>query len=178
MRSYDNYFHNNVKRSNLINMFLQGLEADRYITTHMYGEVQKMVNDNNETVRDSLLLDDILQQSYAQNLSYVDKTFLKKQYIAQQELKKIKKMNAFETYIALIKGYCGACILFQPKGFSNGGYIFSGIAMMLSCYFTIVCSLKLVQVGNKLRCYSYSEIVKKAFGQKGRIVLDFMVSLT
>ena len=33
-----------------------------------------------------------------------------------------RKMSAFETYIALLKGYCAIAILIMPKAFANGGW--------------------------------------------------------
>ena len=87
-------------------------------------------------------------------------------------------MNAFETYIACVKGYIAAGILFLPKAFSNGGIVFSTFAMCFSCYITTVCALKLIKIGQKMNCYSYTLIMKKTFGTKGKIVIDIMISLT
>lgn len=61
-----------------------------------------------------------------------------------------KKMNAFETYIALIKGYCALMILVLPRAFGRGGYVFSPIVMMLSGAVQMYCALKLVTAGQKL----------------------------
>lgn len=43
-----------------------------------------------------------------------------------------RKMTAFETYVALIKGYCAIIILLLPKTFSHGGYVFSPICLIVS----------------------------------------------
>ena len=87
-------------------------------------------------------------------------------------------MTWFQTYVALVKGYVGACVLFTPKAFANGGYLFSPIALFLSGFFTTICALRLIKIGKHLNCFSYSEIVKKAFGQRGRRTLDFMIFMT
>ena len=87
-------------------------------------------------------------------------------------------MTWFQTYIALIKGYCGACVLFTPKAFANGGLIFSPVALLISGLFTSICAIRLIRLGQHFNCYSYSEIVKKAFGQKGKYALDFMIFCT
>ena len=79
-----------------------------------------------------------------------------------------KKMNAFETYIALIKGYCALMILVLPRAFGRGGYIFSPIVMMLSGAVQMYCALKLVAAGQKLGLQSYSLIALKALGPKGK----------
>ena len=87
-------------------------------------------------------------------------------------------MTAFQTYIALVKGYCGACVLFTPKAFANGGYMFSTVALIFSAWFTTICAVKLIKIGQKMDCFSYSEIVKKAFGKRGRSMLDLMIFLS
>lgn len=41
-------------------------------------------------------------------------------------------MNFFETYIAVIKGYCALMILVLPRSFANGGYVLSPIVLTIS----------------------------------------------
>jgi hypothetical protein len=45
-----------VKRKNLMKLFIEGNEIDKYISTHLFGEILK-VNDNHETVNESHILD-------------------------------------------------------------------------------------------------------------------------
>jgi solute carrier family 36 (proton-coupled amino acid transporter) len=87
-------------------------------------------------------------------------------------------MNAFETYIAIIKGYCALMILVLPKAFSRGGYIFSPIAMIISGPIQMLCAIKLVHSGQKLGLKSYSLIALKALGPNGKTVLDTMIAMT
>lgn len=68
----------------------------------------------------------------------------------------IKKLSAFDTYIAIIKGYCGPILLFITKAYDNGGWCFSSICMIVSGIFTLVCALKLIKIGKHYRCYCYS----------------------
>ena len=39
--SDNDHYHKEGKRQNLINFFLQGMEADKYIQANLYGEVKK-----------------------------------------------------------------------------------------------------------------------------------------
>ena len=87
-------------------------------------------------------------------------------------------MNAFQTYIAIIKGYCGAILLFTPKAYANGGLIWSNLVLVVSGGFTTVCALKLIQIAKKYQCYSYSKITKKALGWKGKLILNVMITLS
>lgn len=90
----------------------------------------------------------------------------------------IKKLSAFDTYIAIIKGYCGPILLFITKAFDNGGWAFSSICLIISGVFTLICALKLIKIGKQYRCYCYGQIVNRIIGKKGRIVLEIMIVLT
>lgn len=98
--------------------------------------------------------------------------------MVETQVAKVRKMDAFQSFVAIIKGYCGSVILFFPKAFGNGGWLFSCIALLISSIFTTVCALKLVRTGQKYQCFSYSLLVKKAFGKRGRYFLDFMVAIS
>jgi uncharacterized membrane protein YkvI len=76
-------------------------------------------------------------------------------------------MTAFETYIAIIKGYCGPSLLYVTKAFSNGGFLWSAMALIISGVITITCALKLIKLGKHFKCFSYSQIVLNSLGPKG-----------
>jgi hypothetical protein len=73
-----------------------------------------------------------------------DRTLIEKKNAVAHQTAKIQKMTAFQTYIAVIKGYCGACVLFTPKAYANGGWLFSTFALIFSGWFTTICALKLI----------------------------------
>lgn len=89
-----------------------------------------------------------------------------------------KKMTAFETYVALIKGYCALMILVLPKSFTHGGYVFSPICLLLSATLQVVAGVKLVKTGQSLGLTSYSLITLKVLGPKAKKLLDFMIAAT
>lgn len=91
-------------------------------------------------------------------------TFVKNQYKIEKATAKITKMNGFQTIMAIVKGYIGIGVLGAPKAFANGGMGFTTIALILSSLLTSYCALKLIKVGNKMHCYSYSSIVKRSLG--------------
>jgi amino acid permease len=88
------------------------------------------------------------------------------------------KLNQFETYIALIKGYCAILILFLPGAYMQGGYVTSTVLMIVSAIVTTVCVSKLVRVGLIFNLYSYSLVVERVFGRNSRILLDLMIATT
>ena len=141
---------------------------DQYIATHLYGDARKTA-DTNETLNDSVVLGDVLgaAEKAANSFINLDGSMLKRRQAVASQTAGIQKMTAFSAYIALIKGYCGACVLFAPKAFANGGFIFSPVALVFAGWFSTICALKLIQSGQKLQCYSYSLIVRRAFGRRG-----------
>ena len=44
VQSDNDHYQKQVKQTNLIELFLKGIEVDKYITTHMYGDA-KNIND-------------------------------------------------------------------------------------------------------------------------------------
>lgn len=90
---------------------------------------------------------------------------------------KVKKLNAFETYIALVKGYCAMTIIMMPKAFIMGGWGVSALMLGISAILTTVCVVKLVHSGLHCELYSYSMLAERALGRKGKIALDIMIFL-
>lgn len=158
-----------VKRDNFIKLFTNEQSVDAFMATHLYGA---MTNLGEELSPDDI--DDFLNTSQsAMNVSFVRKV---KRY--NQQAEKVKKLSNFETYIALIKGYCVLSVLLIPKAFSNGGWGISAIFLVTSGYFSLMACLKLVDVGLQLNLYSYPLAVEKALGKNARIFIDIAISLT
>mmetsp|Transcript_12477 Transcript_12477/g.20973 ORF Transcript_12477/g.20973 Transcript_12477/m.20973 type:complete len:217 (+) Transcript_12477:520-1170(+) len=182
--SEHDHMEKNVRRNNLIQLFLQGIEVEKYISTHLYGELQNAMDAQGETMDQSRMLHNMIMetsQTFDQSMMKkpdFDHTLFKQKKIIESQTKVIQKMSWFQTYVALVKGYCGACILFTPKAFANGGYLFSPIALCISGLLTSICAAKLIQLGQRYDCFCYSAIVKKCFGQQGRILLDIMIFCT
>ena len=88
-----------------------------------------------------------------------------------------RKMTPFETYIALVKGYCCILILILPKSFANGGYVASSILLIISGLITSAAATMLVESGLKTNIYSYPRLVEKAFGSTGKFLVDIMITL-
>ena len=105
-------------------------------------------------------------------------SFARKVKRYEKQAQKVKKLTNFETYIALIKGYCVLSVLLVPKAFSNGGWGISAIFMVMSGGLSCLACLKLVDVGLQLNLYSYPLAVEKALGRKARVFIDVAISLT
>ena len=64
--------------------------------------------------------------------------------LAEIEVRQARKMTSFETYIALIKGYCGISVLLMPRAFQHGGWFASAGMEIGSAFITTLCAAKLV----------------------------------
>lgn len=71
-----------------------------------------------------------------------------------------RKLSDFETFIAIIKGYCGTLILNLPGTFAMGGYLASPFLLLLSAVITTFCVVSLVKVGLHYKSYSYSDVMQ------------------
>lgn len=87
-------------------------------------------------------------------------------------------MSPFETFAALLKGYCQLSILMMPKAFANGGWGASGIFMVTSGLLSLLAVRMLVEAGLSTKLYSYPLIVEKVLGKKSRLVLEITIALT
>jgi len=146
------------------------MAADKFIATHLWGAIQEVEVDLDLSGDDKTMLSLI-------NLD-LSTSFAKKRAITARQTEKIKKLTPFETYIALIKGYCAVSILFVPNAFMNGGWGASVGILFTMAFLTTVCTLKLVEAGVHLKIYSYTLVTEKAFGKKGKVFLEIAIMLT
>ena len=78
-----------------------------------------------------------------------------------------RNMGSFKTYFALLKAYCAINVLLLPKSFKNGGYILSPCMMATACFFETLCAIRLSNVANKFKIWTYPGIAMRAMGNKG-----------
>jgi len=71
----------------------------------------------------------------------VDKTpMTKRRIIAEENAKKVKKLGPLATSFTIFKGFVCTGILYMPKDFINGGWLFSAICVILSLILTLYCA--------------------------------------
>ena len=113
-----------------------------------------------------------------QSILNLNETFLRQEKYSQKVSSKVKKLTPLETYIALIKGYCVITIIMLPKAFVNGGWAISAAMLLVCGILTTLCVTKLVDSGLAVNLFSYSLVAERAFGWKGKLALDIMITLT
>jgi proton-coupled amino acid transporter len=80
-----------------------------------------------------------------------------------------KVLSDVGVLFTLFKANCGCIILYMPRAWANGGYLFSTIVLPVFAFFASACSLRLV------RCKSiggaeghYGDVMDQAIGRRGR----------
>ena len=74
------------------------------------------------------------------------------------EVAAVKKNGAIKTFFTLMKGFIASAVLFLPKGFRNGGWLFSTISLTCSALLTYFCAMLLIRIRQKYKGFSLSEI--------------------
>jgi hypothetical protein len=105
-----NHYKVEVKRSNFVTLFLDELAVDRFVACHLYGYAAREIDLNLSHDECSGLQESLLNLTPNKRLSRSKRVVVKEEVLP-------KKLTNFETYIALIKGYCAILILLLPKGF-------------------------------------------------------------
>lgn len=65
--------------------------------------------------------------------------------IEAKDKSRVKKLSPMQTYFSLLKGFVCTGILYLPKNFKNGGWLWAAISMVLSFFLTLVCIIKLIE---------------------------------
>ncbi|KAE8969979.1 hypothetical protein PR003_g4263 [Phytophthora rubi] len=89
-----------------------------------------------------------------------------------------------KTVFTILKSFIGSGILFLPKGFQNGGMLFSLSALCASAVLSTFCMLRLTECSNVLlrepgrTSVSYGMVGEKAFGKVGRVAVNISLVLS
>ena len=96
---------------------------------------------------------------------------------SEQVRKPEKKLSPFETYIALVKGYCVILVLILPKAFVQGGYTLTAILEIVFGVTSTLAAGMLVKAGLHEKEFSYSQLTRKVLGEKAKLMIDIMIGL-
>jgi proton-coupled amino acid transporter len=77
----------------------------------------------------------------------------------------------------LIKGFVGTGIIYLPRAYYNGGYVFSTLCLFFSYLLTLICGRKLLMANKKIGG-TFSEMGYKTYGTKGKIAADISIVLS
>jgi solute carrier family 36 (proton-coupled amino acid transporter) len=77
-----------------------------------------------------------------------------------------------------MKGFVCVSILYVPKCFLNGGYIFSSMCLVASCFMTCYCASKLLDARAKVNAESYTALGKHCYGTIGEMLVNFSIAFS
>lgn len=89
----------------------------------------------------------------------------------EKEGVKRNRMNACETYIAIMKGYCAMSMFNLPIGFKLGGWLFSPCVLFMACFVETFSAIRLSQAAREAEIYNYPDLVEYVLGKTGRNVI-------
>jgi len=75
----------------------------------------------------------------------------KKRTAKEENIKKIEKLGPYATAFTIFKGFVCTGILYMPKDFINGGWLFSGICVIGALFMTLYCAKLLIEVSDKTK---------------------------
>lgn len=80
----------------------------------------------------------------------------------------------------MFKGSVGTGILYMPKDFVNGGYVFSPIALLLGLILTMYCVKLLIISRDRLgkKSTSFSDLGQLTLGWKGKVAVDLSLAVS
>ena len=119
--------------SNIFKSKIAKQEANLYRYT--YGEARGDSSDENSEINSEIR--DTLAKASPRTRGRIK---------SEASFKETGKNGPVKTFFTLIKGFIAAGVLFIPKGWCNGGWLFSSLAMIASWALTTVTSLKLLQI--------------------------------
>lgn len=87
------------------------------------------------------------------------------------------ELTGVRLIATLVKSFIGSGVLFLPKAFSNGGWLFSIIAMIFMAFLSGLCILRLIAC-RQITSGTYGEVGRKAVGKWGEIAVDISLVLS
>ena len=83
-----------------------------------------------------------------------------------------RELSPWETYFTLIKAFLCTSIIYVPRAFVNGGWLFTSCTVTASAALTYYTSLNLLQCAEKTGLKSYSDVGYVAYGDTGAFLSD------
>lgn len=102
--------------------------------------------------------------------------FEKEPLIGKSSTGEVKGASLTKTFINIVKSFVGTGMLFLPEGFLKGGVLLSSIALLIIALLALVTMLQLVECWDEVKG-SFGEIGERAFGRKGKILVDVTLAV-
>lgn len=93
----------------------------------------------------------------------------------EEESKQVKKLGPMATCFTIFKGFVATGILYVPKDFKNGGWLFTPITLVASLGVTLYCAKLLLAVNERMGGGSFPEMGYKAYGRWGKLFVEIVL---
>lgn len=97
---------------------------------------------------------------------------------SEQQKGREKGLGFWESLFSFIKVNIVAGFLFLPKGFENGGWLFSCIAILAVSLIIIYCNISLADCTEEIESFKFHEIGEKALGKFGKYLVEFGIAIS
>lgn len=77
-----------------------------------------------------------------------------------------KKMSTSKAVLLLLKSFVGTGVLFLPRGFDNGGWLFSSVCLLFCAVVSFYCFIILIDAKTKVGVDGYGELGARLFGAR------------
>lgn len=84
-------------------------------------------------------------------------------------------MGPIATCFTIFKGFVATGILYVPKDFKNGGWLFTPISLLASLGVTLYCAKLLLTVNERLGGGSFPEMGYRAYGRWGKLFVEIVL---
>lgn len=83
-----------------------------------------------------------------------------------------------KAYFLLLKSFVGSGILFLPKGFLNGGLLFSAVILLFFAVYSYWCYYLLIKTKDVIQVSSFGDMGMKLFGRKMKFLIIFSIIIS
>ena len=87
----------------------------------------------------------------------------------------MKRLGPLATCFTIFKGFVATGVLYIPKDFANGGWLFTPITLIASLIVTLYGAKLLLEVNDRLGGGSFPEMGFKAYGKVGKVIVEIVL---
>ncbi|CCE61926.1 hypothetical protein TPHA_0B02530 [Tetrapisispora phaffii CBS 4417] len=176
----------NKKIPYLPNFMLTNFNDFLYLYGHYAGEDLSESDEDEEAIEDEEDYQDFARRPLLNNVSPsnnplatgVSPTEIPHR-IAKRKGDNNKKASTFKAILLLLKSFVGTGILFLPKGFSNGGYTFSTISLLVCSLLSYYCFILLISTKDQMKGINgYGDLGNHLYGKNMKLAILLSIVLS
>lgn len=88
------------------------------------------------------------------------------------------RASTFKAVLLLLKSFIGTGVLFLPKAFDNGGWLFSTTCLLVCAIASFMCFVSLISTKDRVGVNGYGDLGSKLFGARMKFAILLSVALS